>query len=55
MSTNERLIAIEGLKKYFNASNAFGKKKGRVYAVDNINLDIFQGETLGLVGESGWG
>lgn len=51
----EALIKIRGLKKYFNASNAFGEKKGKVYAVDDINLDIYQGETIGLVGESGCG
>ena len=51
----EALITIQGLKKYFNARNAFGEKKGRVYAVDDINLDIYRGETIGLVGESGCG
>ena len=45
----EALITIQGLKKYFNARNAFGEKKGRVYAVDDINLDIYRGETLSLI------
>ena len=53
--TNEELIRIEGLKKYFMAGNALGVKKGKVYAVDDINLTIFRGETIGLVGESGCG
>lgn len=52
---SEELIKIQGLKKYFNASNAFGASKGKVYAVDDINLDIYKGETIGLVGESGCG
>lgn len=55
MSSQEELIKIRNLKKYFNASNAFGGKKGKVYAVDNVSLDIYRGETLGLVGESGCG
>ena len=50
MMHGEILLEIKGLKKYFNLGH------GRVLkAVDNINLKIKKGETLGLVGESGCG
>ncbi|MCJ8011376.1 ATP-binding cassette domain-containing protein [Paenibacillus sp. KQZ6P-2] len=45
-----RLIEVEGLKKYFNVGG--GKI---VKAVDDINFYIREGETLGMVGESGCG
>lgn len=44
------LVKIRDLKKYFNV----GKDK-TLFAVDGINLEIFQNEILGLVGESGCG
>ncbi|WP_339324102.1 ATP-binding cassette domain-containing protein [Paenibacillus sp. FSL W8-0194] len=44
------LIEVEGLKKYFNVGN--GKI---VKAVDDLNFFIREGETLGMVGESGCG
>jgi oligopeptide transport system ATP-binding protein len=47
---SKNLIEVEGLKKYFNVGN------GRILkAVDNINFTIREGETLGMVGESGCG
>ncbi|MBY0012700.1 ABC transporter ATP-binding protein [Paenibacillus typhae] len=47
---SKNLIEVEGLKKYFNVG------KGRVLkAVDNISFSIREGETLGMVGESGCG
>jgi len=52
MSTNGHslpLIETVGLKKYFSIA------AGQLHAVDNINLAINPGETLGLVGESGCG
>ncbi len=53
----EPVLKIEGLKKYFESTSggAFSKKKVVVQAVNGIDLDVFPGETVGLVGESGCG
>ena len=50
---NRTLVQMEHLKKYFPLRR--GKKNAFVRAVDDVNLEIFRGETLGLVGESGSG
>ena len=44
------LIETRSLKKYFDIS-----RTSRLHAVDNINLKIYPGKTLGVVGESGCG
>ena len=50
------MIRLNGLKKYFAVEKGFVKKKVTyVKAVDNITLDIHEGEIVGLVGESGSG
>jgi oligopeptide/dipeptide ABC transporter ATP-binding protein len=53
----EPLLKIEGLKKHFatTTGGAFSKVKGTVKAVDGIDLEIYPGQTVGLVGESGCG
>lgn len=46
----EKIIELKNLKKYFYLS------RNRILkAVDNINIEIYRGETFGLVGESGCG
>jgi ABC-type glutathione transport system ATPase component len=50
------LVEIRNLTKVFElSSSAFGGQSGEVRAVDDVSLDIQQGETLGLAGESGSG
>ncbi len=51
--TDEPLVEVRNLKTYYEGSGLFGGKP--VKAVDGVSFDIFRGETLGLVGESGCG
>ena len=50
------LLDIRGLKKHFPRRQGFFRRvQGAVRAVDNVDLQVIRGETLGLVGESGCG
>nr|WP_302599684.1 oligopeptide/dipeptide ABC transporter ATP-binding protein [uncultured Cellulosilyticum sp.] len=49
MEQKEVLLKVDGVKKYFNVGS------GTLKAVDGLSFDLYKGETLGLVGESGCG
>jgi peptide/nickel transport system ATP-binding protein len=51
------LLEVRNLTKIFDLSESIfgGRRAGEIRAVDDVSLDIQQGETLGLVGESGSG
>src|SRR5712691_6677947 len=51
------LLTVTGLRKYFPISRGiiFRHQAGAVQAVDGLDFSVTQGETLGLVGESGCG
>lgn len=50
------LVSVRNVKKYFPIGGGLLKKaKSHVHAVDDVTLDIYQEQTLGVVGESGCG
>lgn len=55
--TTEPLLQVKELSKYFPVTRGalVSRKIGDIKAVDRISFDIYDGETLGLVGESGCG
>ncbi len=51
-----KLFEIKNLNMHFPVTDGlFGNVKGYVYALNNVDLDIYENEILGLVGESGSG
>jgi peptide/nickel transport system ATP-binding protein len=53
----EPILRVKNLQKYFpiQGGGLFNRVVGNVRAVDGLSLEVFPGETLGLVGESGCG
>ena len=50
------LLKVENLKTWYPLrKGVFSRVYGHVKAVDDVNLEVYEGETLGLVGESGCG
>lgn len=55
-TANHVLVKVEGLKKHFPVRRGILQRQvGAVKAVDGVSFEVRQGETLGLVGESGCG
>jgi len=54
---NSTLVSVRNLRKYFPVKRGilFNRQTNFVKAVDDVSFDIYQGETLGLVGETGCG
>ncbi len=53
--TRKKLVEVQNLRKYFAVKGNKLFEKKYVQAVESVNLFIYKGETLGLVGESGCG
>jgi len=51
------ILKIKNIKKYFYKKSSLfsSENSGKTKAVDGVSLDLYRGETLGIVGESGCG
>ena len=56
MFEKEPVLKLKNIKTFFPVKKGvFGKTKNYIRAVNDVSLDVYPGETLGLVGESGCG
>jgi len=53
--TTQPLLSVRGLTKHFAVRSGLRGVKGAVRAAEDVSFDIYPGETVGLVGESGCG
>jgi oligopeptide transport system ATP-binding protein len=49
------LVSAKGLRKYFRSGSSFFGGRETVHAVDDLDVEVGEGETVGLAGESGCG
>ena len=55
VSESNTLLYVSHLKKYFSITSNILKSKGQVKALDDVTFSLREGETLGIVGETGCG
>jgi oligopeptide/dipeptide ABC transporter ATP-binding protein len=55
MEDDKTLLYVSNLTKYFQIAGGIGRRKGYVKAVDSVTFSLKEGETLGVVGETGCG
>jgi len=54
--SSQPMLSVRGLVKHFPLKkDLLGRSAGVVRAVDGVSFEVFKGETLGVVGESGCG
>ena len=49
---NQKILSVKNLYKYYSTSKSLFSNKNDFCALKNLNFDVFEGETLGVIGES---
>ena len=52
---SQKILSVSNLSKHYKLGGVFSKGKEKVHAVDNVSFELYEAETLGIVGESGCG